>query len=144
MVSIPKVINRMHEEVSAVCPIVSVSIGEIGNSSSVTFVPHEDATPAQIAAAQTVIDNFDWSDNVQKSWEVDDLRRKAKALYDQGQNEQDKVMKAAALVSLDTDNYLLGLINQLRAEHGMNPKPDITKQQLKQAIEDKLDTGDAD
>ena len=53
---------RLHDVVAAVCPIVGISVGTIGDSATVTIAPADGATPAQLAQGQAVIDRFDWSD----------------------------------------------------------------------------------
>ena len=66
--------ERIEETIAAVCPIPvgsSVSIGTFGVSSSVTFVVDPSATAPQIAAAQALIDSFDWSDAAQLAWETE-------------------------------------------------------------------------
>ncbi len=77
--------TRLHEAISAVCPIVSVSVGILGDSSTVTFIPNAGAMVQQIQAAQTVIDTFDWSDAAQIAWQdskeplLTDLKQQAAA-----------------------------------------------------------------
>jgi hypothetical protein len=56
--------TRLYAKIAAVCPIVSTTVGTFGDSSTVTFQPAPGATPEQIAAAQAVINIFDWSDDV--------------------------------------------------------------------------------
>lgn len=53
---------RLHDSIAAVCPIQGVSIGVIGVSATVQFQARSNATGAQLAAAQAVINVFDWSD----------------------------------------------------------------------------------
>lgn len=62
-------VGRLYTQVATVCPVIGVSIGKLGDSTSVQFQPDVAATAAQIAAAQTLINNFDWSDVAQLTWE---------------------------------------------------------------------------
>jgi len=59
----------MYRQIASACPIISASIGTIGDSTTVKFQPTPAATTAQKAAAQNLIDTFDWSDTAQQAWE---------------------------------------------------------------------------
>jgi hypothetical protein len=60
--------ERLYRKLAEACPYVSASIGTIGVSPSVKFQPAASATAAQIAAAQSVIDTFDWSDAANQTY----------------------------------------------------------------------------
>jgi hypothetical protein len=60
--------ERLYRKLAEACPYVSASIGTMGVSPSVKFEPAASATPAQIAAAQSVIDTFDWSDAANQNY----------------------------------------------------------------------------
>ncbi len=59
---------RLHEAIAAICPIVGVSVGTIGDSSTVRVVFADSATAQQMADAQAVVNAFDWSDQAQTTW----------------------------------------------------------------------------
>lgn len=52
---------RLHAVIAAVCPIIGVSVGIIGDSSTVKIEFDPKATPQQMADAQNLVDTFDWS-----------------------------------------------------------------------------------
>lgn len=55
--------RRLHEAVSAVCPIISVSIVNRNDKNTWSVVYHPSATAPQISAAQSTITSFDNSQN---------------------------------------------------------------------------------
>ncbi len=59
---------RLYSLIEAACPCVSKAVGEFGVSASVTFTPAAGATANQVAAAQAVINGFDWSDSATDTW----------------------------------------------------------------------------
>lgn len=62
---------RLHQVVSAVCPIEGVSVGQYANRSTWSFDPLPGATSQQRTSAQAVIDAFDDSAEAQAAWEED-------------------------------------------------------------------------
>lgn len=58
---------RLSEAVRAVCPIVGVSVGKVGDASTVR-IDGDNATPEQLAAAQSVVNAFDWSAEAHAAW----------------------------------------------------------------------------
>lgn len=52
---------RLLNTLAATCPILSINIGTIGDSSSVTIQYDPAATAAQRASAQSTLASFDWS-----------------------------------------------------------------------------------
>lgn len=61
--------SRLHEAVAAVCSIEGLSVGTLGDPSSIEIQATPTATVEQRAAAQSIVDNFDWSDAAQTAWE---------------------------------------------------------------------------
>ena len=53
---------RLHQAISAVCPVVGVRADG-------TFDPAPNATPEEIAAAQAAVAAFDWSEQAQQQWQ---------------------------------------------------------------------------
>lgn len=53
--------GQLHDAMELVCPIVSVSIGDMADKTTWKFTPVDGATDAQKAAAQAVIDGWDGS-----------------------------------------------------------------------------------
>jgi hypothetical protein len=51
--------GTLYNAISVVCPIISVSVGKPLEPPTWSFIPDPSATPAQIAAAQNVIDTID-------------------------------------------------------------------------------------
>lgn len=62
--------ERLTAAVSVVCPIHGVSVRTPGDSSTVRIDFRYEATPEQRAAAQAVVDGFDWSEAAQSAWEL--------------------------------------------------------------------------
>lgn len=58
---------RLMAEIGAICPC-SVRLADDGRSA--TFDPYGSATTGQIAAAKAVLAAFDWSQEAQSAWEV--------------------------------------------------------------------------
>jgi len=52
--------SRLTTAIATLCPTEDVTVGTMGESSTVTFTPSSEATPAQIQRAQDYIDSFDW------------------------------------------------------------------------------------
>lgn len=61
-------LNRLHQSILAVCPIDGVAILDVVKH-QIRVDYQAVATPEQRAAAQTVIDGFDWSDGAQKAFD---------------------------------------------------------------------------
>lgn len=61
---------RLDNAIRAACPILGVSVGTPGDSGTVRIDFGPAATPEQRAAAQAVVDGFDWSDGAQAAWEL--------------------------------------------------------------------------
>lgn len=71
------VLIRLDAAVRAAAPIVGVSVGTPGVSASVRVDFDPAATADQRAAAQAVVDGFDWSDAAQAAWELSQSRTRA-------------------------------------------------------------------
>jgi len=69
---------RLHSMIEAVCPIEGVSITDTVNPPVVRVLYAGNATAQQIAAAQAVVQAFDWSDAAQLNWENQQDRARAK------------------------------------------------------------------
>jgi hypothetical protein len=63
--------RRLDSNVRAACPLAGLSVGRLGDSSTVRLDFAPEATPQQRIAAQAVVDAFDWSDAAQAAWEAD-------------------------------------------------------------------------
>lgn len=86
--------QRLDALVRAAAPIHGVGVGTLGDSSTVRIDFRPDATPEQRAAAQAVVDSFDWSDAAQSAWEADRVPER-------------KALRAAAATALAANaNYL--------------------------------------
>lgn len=100
--------QRLHVLVSVAAPIEGVSIGTVGDSATVRIAFRPEATAPQRAAAQSVVDGFDWSQAAQDAWE-DAQEADLAALRDQ-----------AAQAIADITTYLAGADSasaaQVRAE----------------------------
>ena len=68
---------RLDTAVRDVCPINGLSVSTPGDSSTVRIDFAPEATPEQRAAAQAVVDGFDWSDAAQAEWELSQTRTAA-------------------------------------------------------------------
>jgi hypothetical protein len=77
-------LERIYQSVSAVCPIIGLSVGTPGESSSVRIDFHDDSTVEQRAAAQTIVDSFVWSEAAQSVWQQQQYRLGAAALLQSG------------------------------------------------------------
>lgn len=54
-------LEKLHNQIAAVCPIKGVSVGDSENKTTWAFDAQESATAEQIALAQSMIDNADLS-----------------------------------------------------------------------------------
>jgi hypothetical protein len=61
--------RRLDAALSAVCPILGVSVGTPGDTSTVRIDYDPSATAPQRTAAATALAAFDWSDAAQSAWE---------------------------------------------------------------------------
>lgn len=68
---------RLDSDIRTVCPIAGISVGTPGDSGTVRIDFDPLATPEQRAAAQAVVDGFDWSDAAQAAWELGQARTRA-------------------------------------------------------------------
>jgi hypothetical protein len=89
-------IIRLHQAVSAVCPIVGVNADG-------TFDPAPNATTEQIAAAQSVVAAFDWNEAAQTAWEQQQNRLGAAALMTDG-GSVPRAVRASDVVSYQLRN----------------------------------------
>lgn len=124
---------RLTEAVAAVCPITGVRAG--GSSAEDAFFPLPTATPAQLVAAQAVIDGFDRSQAAQNTYDNQQARDEA-ANNLSSREAANKLVRAVALAVLDE-------INTLRAAL-VPPLPARTVAQLRTAVQNKITAGTAD
>lgn len=83
-------LNRLHEAVSAVCPIYGVS----GAQGAVEVQFRPEATAGQRAAAQAAVAAFDWSEAAHAAWQ-------------EARNPERKTLRDAAVQAVaDIDAYL--------------------------------------
>lgn len=68
---------RLLSAIRPVCPVLGVSVGTPGDSSTVRIDYDPSATSAQQAAAQAALAAFDWSDEAQAAWELSQSRTAA-------------------------------------------------------------------
>lgn len=83
-------LNRLHESIAAVCPIVGVS----GSTGAVRIDFDSAATAQHRANAQTAADSFDWSDAAHQQWLAD------------REPEKRDLAAAAAQAIADNDTWL--------------------------------------
>lgn len=123
--------QRLRETIQASVPAVKeVHIGRHGDSTTVTVEPS-----SQQAAAQSIIDSFDWSEAAFNAWYISKQREWASGFLDSPLPEY-KLLRALMLVVLDE-------INTIRA--ALVPAlPARTGAQLRTAIRNKLNAGNAD
>lgn len=65
-----KTATDLHDAIMAVCPINRISVGILGDNSTVTFQSTVTATDVQKTTAQSVINAFDWSTPKQDAYEA--------------------------------------------------------------------------
>lgn len=132
---------RLFASVSSACPLLddathsSLSVSQPGVNSSVKFSPAAAATPAQISAAQTAINNFDWSDAAQAAWQVQQNRTVAQPLLSDTAADH-ALLRAVVLVLVDEINFLRAAVMPALAAR--------TPAQARTAILAKLNSGAAD
>lgn len=121
---------RLTAAVLAVCPIVTLSIGVEGQSTSVQITFSASATPSQQIAAQVVVEAFDWSGTAGTSYEALQLRAAALArLVDPA--AEFKLIRGVLAVLLDD-------INVLRTNDGLTTR---TLTEVKALVSSKIDSG---
>lgn len=103
---------RLHAAIAAVCPITGVSDGTPGDSATVRVDYDPGATTEQRAAAQAVVDGFDWSTEAQLAWE----RSRAVA---QAISETMGGFAPANISDRVTLRYVLTLLNDVREHLGL-------------------------
>lgn len=97
---------RLHETVLAACPqTISIDVGTIGNSATVTFTA-PGATGPQLTAGQNAINAFDWSAAADTAWQNLKYRVSAKAIYTASPDDLAKILRAVALVIMDQFNIM--------------------------------------
>lgn len=87
---------RLDAMIRAVCPISGVSVNTTPLMVRINFAP--EATQPQRAAAQAVVDAFDWSDAAQTAWEAD-------------QHPERKDLRAAAAGAISDNDTFLAIAN---------------------------------
>src|SRR5437899_9565342 len=98
-------LSRLYQTVQAVCPVVDISVGKLGDSTSVAFNPAPQATAAQQAQAQSAINTFDWSQAAQDAWQVQHDRGAAQTMLSATAAEA-KLFRAVTSALLDEVNTL--------------------------------------
>lgn len=148
---------RLDAAVKAACPILGVSVGTQGDSSSVRINFDPSATTQQRTDAQAAVDAFDWSDPAQVSYENLQSRTQAVTLLSDPQPSP-KVLRAVLLLTLDEINLLrqrdadraadvaaaTSLANLQTRWAARAALAQRTAAQLRTAITNKLNAGDAD
>ena len=112
------------------CPIHGVGGESAGNGS---YNATDDATQGETDAADAALAAFDWTDAAHDVWENIDRRKSAKTGMTE-RSPEDIRRRAMLLVLLDE-------INLLRTKAGL---PLRTAQQFRQAMRNKITSGDAD
>lgn len=103
--------QRLREVLRAVNTAVQdVSIGEMGNSASVTVMP----SSAQ-ASVQSAINSFDWSDAAHDIWIAAKIRDEVKVTFDNVE-QSGRVYRAVVAVLIDEINTLRQELNLLRSD----------------------------
>lgn len=123
---------RLFAAIQAVCPIEGLWHEGPGGAYNIQF--KSVATPQQQNAAHAVVNNFDWSEAAHQTWLLGQRRLAAKAVFDDALDAQNQLVRALGITLLDE-------INILRNQHSLAPR---TKAQLRTAIRNKIDAGDAD
>lgn len=99
-------VERLHEMVSAVCPIRGVGIAADG-SRTINF--DDSATVEQRAAGQAVADSFDTSPSVHSAWERQKRRDAAVALLNSSEPTMVAVRALATVVKRRVSAMLVAL-----------------------------------
>jgi hypothetical protein len=110
-----QLLERLHADVSAVCPILGVRL------SPPAYDPDPSATAEQLAAADAVLAAFDPSDEAQAAWEEDRLIRETvqRIMHPEGPTE--KGIEASQFSMIVKINEALARINTLSAIHNLPP-----------------------
>lgn len=127
-------IQRLHQLITAVCPIIGVRIGNRADRSTWTFDATPTATQAERDAAQAVIDSFDDSPQAQAAWESQQSRQSAVAAIDARSDEVGRVVRAAL-------RLINASLNQIRQQLNL---PTITWQQVRQQLAQMIQNGQGD
>jgi hypothetical protein len=145
---------RLHEVLSAVCPVVGCS----GTGPTARIDYTENATPQQIAAAQSALASFDWSQAAHDAWLLSKYRSSAVAGILADKTFAAMVVRALALVTMDEINLIRATLAQLKTGTagagtfaafkgvvaGLNSNTPRTKTMVRNAIDAKINAGDAD
>lgn len=99
-------IERLHEAIKAVCPIVGVSVPTIGTSVGVSIQFDPSATAPQQANAQSVVAGFDWSQNAHDTWLNEKQRTEAVQAIDTIKTFDLKLLRGLADVIVNQLNAL--------------------------------------
>lgn len=102
---------RLLNTLSAVCPILSINIGTVGDSSSVAVQYDPAATAAQQATAQSTLASFDWSDAASQAWD-DQQHPERMTLRDQATQAVTDINTFLALAS-PTSAQTLAMVQKL-------------------------------
>lgn len=119
---------RLEESVREVCPVVGVQM-----TSPVTVDFAAEATAEERAAAQAVVNSFDWSSDAQAAWELEKRRQEASAWLDSDTKE------ARAVRSV-----LLVVMGEIRALKADTPLPTRSWTELKEYVANLIATGAGD
>jgi hypothetical protein len=103
---------RIYQSVSAVCPILGLSVGAPGEPSSVRIDFHDEATEEQRTVAQSIVAAFDWSMQAQASWEQQQNRLGAVALMTDG-GSVPRAVRASDVVSYQLRNNVAEVLGVL-------------------------------
>ncbi len=112
-----KTAERIHGTVAALAPVVGVSVGTLGDSSTVRIEFAPAATTEQRAAAQAALDAFDWSDAAQIAWERGQARLAALASLNTSIAASDVANRCAITDLYAAVNDLRELLNLPRYSH---------------------------
>lgn len=137
------VAERLTETVSAVCPIHGVRVN--GTSGEAIY---NGASPEQIAAAESAIATFDWSQGAHDAWKLTKARATSKDEYD-----AHRIFKAMATLMLnelnshaatvasllDAIDAASSLANLKTAVASIQNPPQRTIQQLVTALKNNID-----
>lgn len=152
-----KTATHLHAAIEAVCPIRSVHVDRDGPPLVASFVPTPAATPAQIAAAQLVLETFDSSEAAEDARENLRLRSRAVNIVN-GKDAHHRLVRATAAVLIDELNLIRQWLVSFKAQVALASNladlktrvatlpnmPDRTLAQAKTAIENKLNSGTVD
>jgi len=147
-------LDRLCESLRSVCPIHGVSGGQ--GTTVIQFKP--EATTPQQAAAQSALDSFDWSQAAHDAWLLSKYRSSAVAGILADKTFAAMVVRALALVTMDEINLIRATLAQLKTGTagagtfaafkgvvaGLNSNTPRTKTMVRNAIDAKINAGDAD